>query len=199
MDRETTESYSLTIKATDGGSPSLSSTTKMNITVTDINDNKPLFGQSSYSFTVAEGNALNDEVGSLGPATDKDKGLNAQIVYKIVSGNAGGAFEFQSTGKLIAKVQLDRENIPAYDLVIEAKDKGVSPLYTRVPVKVVVVDRNDNTPDFSQKPYNCQISENSAANSFVCSVHASDGDEGVNGTVTYELVAQSSIFDIDQV
>ena len=199
LDRETTESYSLTIKATDGGSPSLSSTTKMDITVTDINDNKPLFGKSSYSFRIAEGNALNAEVGSLGPATDKDKGPNAEIVYTIVSGNIGGAFEFQSTGKLIAKVELDREKIASYVLVIEARDKGTSPLFTRVPVEVIVQDINDNTPKFSKDPYNCDISENSAENTPVCFVQASDPDAGNNGAVSYELVTASNEFSVNQV
>ena len=199
LDRETTETYTLTIKATDNGSPSLSATTTMNVTVTDINDNKPQFGKSSYSFAITENNNLDAEVGVLGPASDRDKGINAEIVYTIVSGNSGGTFAFKATGELVAKVVLDRETTDSYDLEIEARDKGTPSLSTKVPVHVDVLDQNDVTPAFTQNPYNCQITENSAGNSFVCLVQASDNDKGLNGSVMYELVTQSSTFSVHQV
>lgn len=41
-------------QATDGGRPTLFSTVTLNITVEDINDNKPVFNQSWYNVTVKE-------------------------------------------------------------------------------------------------------------------------------------------------
>ena len=199
LDRETRESYSLNITARDDGSPQLSSTTIMTITVGDANDNKPVFPNSRYSLSIRENNSPNAVVGIVGPATDKDKGLNAEIVYSIVSGNSGRKFDLETTGELIAKEVLDREQISSYNLVIQARDKGSPALYARVPVNVIVLDENDNSPVFSKQSYKCQISENSAPNSPVCFVLASDKDVGRNGTVTYELVAPSASFSVDQV
>ena len=199
LDRETRESYSLNITARDDGSPQLSSTTIMTITVGDANDNKPVFPKSRYSLSIRENNSPNAVVGIVGPATDKDKGLNAEIVYSIKSGNSGGRFDFQASGELIAKNELDRELISSYSLVIQAQDKGTPAQRTEVPVNVIVLDENDNSPVFSQRSYKCQIPENSAPNSPVCFVQATDEDAGVNGTITYELVIQNAAFTVDQV
>ena len=200
MDRETTAAYTLTIRARDDGQPSKSSTAKFTITVTDINDNKPKFGQSSYSFTIAENNGVNDVVGQPGPATDLDAGKNAQIVYSIVSaGNDHTAFAFRSNGDLIAKKVLDRERKDSYSIEIVAEDQGQPSLSTKVPVKVIVSDKNDNTPTFEKSPYDCSIDENSASNSRVCFVRAADEDIGDNGKVVYELVSNSNEFSVSRV
>ena len=199
MDRETKDNYILTIKAQDDGQPSKYSTAQFNITVTDINDNAPKFGKSSYSFKIAENNRLNALVGQLGQATDLDAGVNAEVVYSIVSGNEGTAFEFKNNGDLIAKKSLDRETKDSYSLVIEARDRGQSPLFTRVSVNVIVEDQNDNTPSFEKNPYVCSIDENSAKNSGVCFVRATDKDIGINGKVVYELVSSSNEFSVSKV
>ena len=199
LDRETRQKYTLTIRAQDDGQPAKSSTATLTITVTDINDNKPTFGRDSYSFKIAENNAKNALVGKLGQATDEDAGDNAKIVYSIVNGNVNTAFEFQANGDLIAKKRLDRELIASYSLVIEAKDQGNPSLSTTVPVKVVVDDQNDNAPKFTEKAYSCSIDENSASNSRVCFVRATDADIGKNGEVVYELVSSSEEFSVSQV
>lgn len=199
LDRETEDNYTLTIKAQDDGQPSKSSTAQFTITVTDVNDNKPKFGKSSYSFTIAEDNNVDDLVGKLGPATDLDTGVNAEIEYSIVSGNVETAFAFKNNGDLVAKKKLDRETRDSYSLVIEAKDEGQPSLFTRVPVSVIVEDRNDNSPSFEKSPYVCSIDENSAKNSGVCFVRATDKDIGNNGKVVYELVSSSNEFSVSRV
>lgn len=168
--------------------------------MTDINDNKPTFKLNSYSFNIAENNNEDDLVGGMGLASDADTGVNAEIGYSIVSGNVNAAFEFQTnSGNLIAKIVLDREQIASYSLVIEARDKGQPALYTRVPVQVAVRDENDNDPKFTQDSYSCTIDENSAKNSRVCFVRATDADIGNNGTVVYEVVSPSNEFSVSQV
>ena len=170
----------------------------MIVTVLDKNDNAPTFDASSYSFSIAENNRPNDEVGRFGPATDRDDGNNSEIVYTI-SGDPNGNFEYNDGGKLIAKKVLNREEKAVYDLFMEAKDKGSPSLSSTVSLKVIVLDKNDNSPAFSKDPYNCEIDENSAANSRVCSVTATDKDAEENGKVIYELLKQSSTFGVDLV
>ena len=199
LDRETQQNYTLTIRAEDDGQPAKSSTATFTVIVTDINDNKPTFERDSYSFNIAENNAVNAVVGQLGKATDEDAGDNAKIVYSIVNGNVNTAFEFRANGDLIAKRRLDRELIASYSLMIEAKDQGNPSLSTTVPVKVVVDDKNDNAPKFTENAYSCSIDENSASNSGVCFVRAIDADIRENGEVVYELVSSSEEFSVSQV
>ena len=54
LDREKTAMYSLTVQATDQGSPSMSSTAGVNLTILDVNDNAPFCSQASYVIEVAE-------------------------------------------------------------------------------------------------------------------------------------------------
>ena len=70
LDYETTPSYTLTVQAADGGS--LSDTTTVSITVTDVNE-APSFGSTTYTYTLAEDAAIGTAVGIVS-ATDPDEG-----------------------------------------------------------------------------------------------------------------------------
>lgn len=50
------------MEATDGGTPSLSDVATVNINVTDINDNSPVFSQDTYTTVVSEDAALEQPV-----------------------------------------------------------------------------------------------------------------------------------------
>lgn len=46
--------YLLTVTARDGGVPSLSDTTDVEISVVDVNDNEPMFKQQLYTASIME-------------------------------------------------------------------------------------------------------------------------------------------------
>ena len=54
LDYEASHEYYLTVEATDGGSPPLSDMAAVNVNVTDVNDNSPVFSQSTYTAVVGE-------------------------------------------------------------------------------------------------------------------------------------------------
>lgn len=54
LDYETSHEFYLTVEATDGGTPSLSDMATVNINLTDVNDNSPLFSQGVYAAVVSE-------------------------------------------------------------------------------------------------------------------------------------------------
>lgn len=62
LDYERAKDYFLTIQAIDGGVPPLSNIATVNITVTDCNDNAPIFTQASYSARIREDAQIGDKI-----------------------------------------------------------------------------------------------------------------------------------------
>lgn len=62
LDYERARDYFLTIQAIDGGIPPLSNHATVNITVTDSNDNAPIFNQVSYSTRIREDAKIGDKI-----------------------------------------------------------------------------------------------------------------------------------------
>lgn len=62
LDYESSHDYYLTVEAADGGTPSLSDVATVNINVTDINDNSPVFSQDTYTAVISEDAVLEQSV-----------------------------------------------------------------------------------------------------------------------------------------
>lgn len=62
LDYETCRDYFLTVEARDGGTPPLSAITTVNINITDVNDNAPVFSCQLYTAVVSEDAAMGDSV-----------------------------------------------------------------------------------------------------------------------------------------
>lgn len=71
----------------DQGVPVKSNVVRVIINVEDSNDNAPWFTSSQYTARVFETAAIGSSVCQV-TALDKDKGLNAEILYIIDSGTA---------------------------------------------------------------------------------------------------------------
>ena len=86
LDRETADSYSLVITATDQdpGSP-LSSTGTLVVSVTDINDNSPSCNPSVYGASINESVVIGTTVAQLN-CTDADLSPNIINSYTITTG-----------------------------------------------------------------------------------------------------------------
>ena len=98
LDREQTDSYSLQVRAAEKSDATASSFTTISIAVTDLNDNAPLFAQSSYSVDVSEGSPLMQVILTGVSVSDADTGANAQFVFSL---SASSVFTVQPTsGKL---------------------------------------------------------------------------------------------------
>ena len=73
FDRETKDSYTLTVRATDNGALQLSGSTTAVITILDVNDNKPDIKNLPQTIQVSEGAAVGSFLFVLS-AADKDQG-----------------------------------------------------------------------------------------------------------------------------
>lgn len=201
LDRETTSSYTLTLKARDGGSPPESSTAQIGLTITDVNDNKPIFDKLNYVFKLPENTNLNASVGTVS-ATDSDEGQNAVVSYEIENGKDAKTFFIDTnSGSIILVKEVDHERQSSYAIAVTAKDHGTPPLTSTVDVKIVIQDVNDNPPSFPHSQYNCTVAENLASDIAVCYVTAVDPDSGPNGQLVYSITAGNTknAFRIDSV
>ncbi|XP_068183627.1 protocadherin-15-like [Antennarius striatus] len=186
LDRETTDQYRLIVTASDGN-PGGTSTTTVNIIVTDVNDNDPEFDFTmSTNFTVREEQA-NLFVGQV-RATDPDAGVNGQIRYRIV--NHPDLFMISLNGSIFTRIPLDRELRSQYDLVVEASDGAVDPRRTTITLSIHVTDIDDNSPVFSQQTYVVNVPENSPVGTVILKLRASDSDLFSN--VTYRIKTESA-------
>ena len=96
----------------------------MSIIVDDVNDNDPVFNQSSYLAHVMENSNVSTSV-VIVYATDQDQEANGRVSYAITSGNTGDAFDINNqTGLVTVKGVIDRENIKEYSLTVQAEDGG---------------------------------------------------------------------------
>ncbi|XP_073684941.1 protocadherin-15b [Garra rufa] len=181
LDREITDHYTLTVTASDG-KPDGTSTSTVNIAVTDVNDNDPEFDPLlPLNLTVQEEEA-NAFVGQV-KATDLDLGVNGQVRYRLVSHT--DLFRISTDGSIFTAVPLDREKRAQYDLVVQASDGAKDPRRTSVTLSIKVLDVDDNSPTFSQPAYHVTLPENSPVGMIILNISAVDPDLDAN--VTYRI------------
>jgi len=203
FDRELMSTIEVTVVAQDSGSPSLSASARLIVTVRDVNDERPRFQTNHYTFRVAENLPTGTLVGEV-TAMDRDTFSFNRIVYSL-DPVSDQVFSIDSdTGRLVTRRPLDREERASYRAVVVArpptKDAHVTDdTFASEPevcdVDIVVDDVNDSRPRF-QFPIagNDTIvvrAADSGIGHVVGQVHASDDDVGVNAQLVYRLSTQS--------
>ncbi|MEJ1285826.1 hypothetical protein NN561_016823 [Cricetulus griseus] len=199
LDRESMERHYLRVTAQDHGSPRLSATTMVAVTVADRNDHAPVFEQAHYRETLRENVEEGYPILQL-RATDGDAPPNANLRYRFVGSpaarsEAAAAFEIDPRSGLISTSgRVDREHMESYELVVEASDQGQEPgpRSATVRVHITVLDENDNTPQFSEKRYVAQVREDVRPHTVVLRVTATDRDKDANGLVHYNIISGNS-------
>uniref|UniRef100_A0AAZ1Y2U8 Protocadherin-8 n=1 Tax=Oreochromis aureus TaxID=47969 RepID=A0AAZ1Y2U8_OREAU len=192
LDRETQASYALELVAMDGGNPSRSGTTRINIKVKDYNDNSPVFDRSSFSVDLPEDAPVGTLLLDLN-AEDPDEGLNGEVVYGFghqVPPEIRQLFRVdRKSGRLTLESPVDFESKTTYEFDVQATDLGPNPSPAICKIVVQVQDVNDNAPEISITPMTsitagiAYITEAAARESFVALVSTSDRDSGANGQV----------------
>ncbi|KFP90660.1 Neural-cadherin, partial [Apaloderma vittatum] len=157
------------------------------IEVEDSNDHSPVFlsrfiQTSSFFENMPTGTTVTTV-----RATDKDSGLNGNIIYSIKSDSDPlRQFEVDQHGHVIVANTLDREVIQKYSLIVEASDQGTPARTGSVTVLINLLDVNDNGPRF-EAPYMPVVWENILKPEIVYMnhtsklLHAFDPDSEENG------------------
>ncbi|KAG9483442.1 hypothetical protein GDO78_009389 [Eleutherodactylus coqui] len=195
LDRENMGLHYFRVTAIDQGSPRLSATTMLSVTVTDKNDHSPTFEQIEYRESIRENVEEGYPILQL-RATDIDSQDNANIKYRFVNEQAAhSVFEIDArSGLITTSGQVDREKREKYSLIVEASDQGKDPgpRSSTVKVEITVLDENDNVPQFSEKRYIVQIREDIKPHTEILRVTATDLDKDNNAVVHYNLISGNS-------
>ncbi|XP_040030874.2 protocadherin gamma-A12 isoform X33 [Gasterosteus aculeatus] len=178
---------------------------RIDVEVTDINDNAPFFSKKEYSFQVIESASPGARY-SLESAKDPDVGHNAVQTYKL---NPTDHFKLNVVSlpdgtkyiEMVLHTSLDREKQEEHKLTLTAFDGGNPEKSGLVRINVVVLDANDNAPTFSQSVYRLAVPENTSTGTVILTVSANDKDEGGNEKIVYSFSQHTdsalSLFNMD--
>ncbi|XP_061900016.1 protocadherin beta-16-like [Entelurus aequoreus] len=199
LDRELVSDYNITISATDEGSPPLSSSNSLHLSVADINDNPPVFEEQSYSAYVSENNKAGSTLCSVS-ARDPDWRQNGTVIYSLLAAEVNGApvSSYVSvnghTGVIHAVRSFDYEHLRSFKVHVMARDNGSPPLSSNVSVSVFISDVNDNSPQIlypspEGNSFMTELVPKAAhGGSVVSKVIAVDADSGQNAWLSYHIV-----------
>ncbi|XP_007461551.1 PREDICTED: protocadherin beta-6 [Lipotes vexillifer] len=159
--------------------------------IRDINDHSPEFPAREMLLKISE-ITMPGKVFPLKMAQDLDAGSNSLQSYKISSNPhfhvvTRNRKDGRKSPELVLDKALDREEQPELRLILTALDGGSPPRSGTTKIQIVVLDSNDNTPEFAQEFYEAQVPENSSLGSLVLTVSARDLDAGSFGEVSYAL------------
>ncbi|XP_059138740.1 protocadherin Fat 4-like [Physella acuta] len=196
LEYSTAKSYNFYVKAVDNaGASSRSSTSVVVISVTDFNNNSPIFTSSVYNVAVPETFPLAETFFYV-LATDLDSGTFGEVTYAIAT-NSFGIFQIaKSTGELSLNKSLDYESNRTHVIIVTASDGSNTASAT---VTVTVKDENDNTPNLGFTRVDLEIFSNIVVGTLLYDVNATDRDVGVNGALNYIIQSgnDDGLFNVD--
>lgn len=191
LDYDVIQEYHLNITAEDLGFQPKLAVAMLTVTLTDINDNPPLFNQTIYHGYLAE-NAPSNSFVYKAQATDKDSPKNAVIQYSIHGGSGLDLFSIDpATGIIISKDSFDYEEENQYVLDIVASNPD-STMSSAAKVIVHITGVNEFYPRFIQPVFHFDVSESADMGTSVGTIQATDKDAGEDGKVFYLLVGSSN-------
>ncbi|XP_019730300.1 protocadherin alpha-8-like [Hippocampus comes] len=198
LDRERIPVYNISITATDEGLPPLSSTSIVNVRISDVNDNKPHFSEPLINVYIKENSPPGAALHRM-TALDDDIDQNGHVMYSFLQSSTDSLpittmININSeSGDIVVLQSFDYEKLKTFQFKVQATDSGVPPLSSNVTVNVFILDENDNSPAILA-PYSEHGSVNSEsipysaeAGYFVAKIRAVDADSGYNALLSYHL------------
>lgn len=130
------------------------SSARVNIKLLDMNDNSPIFDDSTYKFNVLENATIGTKIGDV-QATDKDYGIFGEVEYTLTGFGSNYFKTDKNKGGIYVGQMLDYEKQKSYSLTLFAKDGGSKG--STASIFVEVIDVNDNAPIFDAPEYSRTI------------------------------------------
>ncbi|KAF4091142.1 hypothetical protein AMELA_G00033680 [Ameiurus melas] len=180
LDYKQERQYILIVTASDG---TRFDTAQIFINVTDANTHRPVFQSANYQVLLSEDRPVGSTVVVIS-ASDEDTGENARITY-VMEDNVPQFKIDPDTGAITTQIEIDYEHQASYTLAIIARDSGIPQKSDTTYVEIIVLDANDNAPQFLRAIYQGTVFEDAPVYTSVLQVSASDRDSGSNGRVSY--------------
>uniref|UniRef100_A0AC34RJJ9 Cadherin domain-containing protein n=1 Tax=Panagrolaimus sp. JU765 TaxID=591449 RepID=A0AC34RJJ9_9BILA len=180
--------YFVTVKATDNGTPKLSSVATLKLKpVQNANNQKPKFTKESFTFMVAESYPVHLPFGKV----EFTNGSN--VALTILSQDYSDVFHISNNGELSLMMKLDRESVKEYRFQVAMNCNEEDSVENDVEVSTIIVevqDENDNAPIFSSESITIiKLDEQMRKGIIIGRLIATDADAGDNGQVTYSIVS----------
>jgi len=185
---EGTNTFTLNITVSDGGTPPLFDTAVITITLNDLNE-APVVNDNTVALNenVPNGTAVYS-VGATDPDTTSP---NNALVYAITGGNTGGAFAIDSSGNITVanNAAVNFETNPVFTLQVTVTDQNGTGLSDTAIITINLNDLNDQ-PVVNDQAFS--VDENSPNATIVGTIVFSDEDTTApNNTLTITLNSQS--------
>ena len=187
LDREEESYHIIRVKVDDG---IFSNNQSINVTVTDVNDNRPFY-DGMTSFTVQENSNFTIPL----DFKDIDSGINAEVVIFMTS----SGFTSEPNSLILKNVEtLDRDpetgGSPSVVVEVVAIDKGTEPLSSNVTyLTLVVTDVNDNAP-IPLAPFSANVKDDTKRDVYIATLNATDFDDGLNAELQFTLLSHHNMF-----
>ncbi len=189
VDREFSNLFELTIKATDQAVPvEFRRFALKNITiwVTDQNDNVPVF--ISQNALVAESNIVIGSILTTVVAFDPDEGANGEVEYELMRGDSDTFIMDRYSGDIRLASQLVPSKL-IYSLTVSATDHGTDRKTSRTELTIIL--QGTDGPVFSQPKYITIVKEGQPPGTNVISLDASS-PRGTGTKVEFFIVSVRS-------
>ncbi|XP_008427621.1 protocadherin-15 isoform X5 [Poecilia reticulata] len=198
VSRDLYQRFTLIIKAEQDNGHPLPAYADLIIEILDENNQAPYFQFATYQGYVSEASPVGTTISASANLTaplgiialDNDIEETKDPMVKITLDDYTTIFSLTPTGiirYLTILKPVDREKQMTYTFTMVASD-GVQQS-SPVTVNILVIDANDNTPTFAQVSYSVEVFTDMQPGETVLQLTASDADEGLNGLVTYEILA----------
>ncbi|XP_034484268.1 fat-like cadherin-related tumor suppressor homolog [Drosophila innubila] len=179
LDRENQAEHILEVSISDNGNPILTSTTRVVVSVLDINDNSPIFDQRVYKVQVPSTIHVNESIFQV-HAIDNDDGENSRITYSIKSGKKKNKFRIDNiSGHVFMTKPLEADS--EYEIIVKAEDNGIPKKSQTTLVNIVFIPiaaNSPNAPSILTKSINniVDLTENDKPGFLVTQILAVDED-----------------------
>lgn len=206
IDRESIDTFRLTVVATDQAEPAssrLSADKLVTVIVEDINDNAPVFVSMNSavlprrnSFFGRDGEAVMNVF-----ARDLDSSTNGLVTYDLVSGNTELFHLHRTSGLLTLRKHITNPEC-RYQLAVKATDEAVQSERKSTDAYITIISASEfgSGPIFDGAPFSGNVYENEPAGTSILTVSAKFGQAEVEYYVTNVTgggVQVDRLFDID--
>ena len=202
LDFEVTTGYNLSIVAMDlpsKGDEARKVQTSLTVTVTDVNDNAPVFNLQDCNKFVSDDTSFGAELFDI-KASDADTQMNGKISYEIViEEKESDLLQLFSLDKdsgvfsVKGDLSLDKGFPNGKELKFRyiARDSGDPPLFSEIQCSIHITGENKHAPILDHSDVITVVTSSIFKGHRVTTIRASDKDSGPDGTLSFAISSGS--------